>query len=1292
MRRHSTILLTMLVLVPVLAHAQPNLNLKRVTVNWPTIELYFSVGCNGTPAWNMAQSDFLLFDNGTAVDSFTMSCPDGTLPCPMSAALVIDGSGSMAGTGIDGAKQGAKDFINAMDGQIDEAAVLSFNTLVTTHQSMTTFRSALNAGIDAIAAGGGTAVWDGMYAGLLEVLQHGNNSCRAVVVLTDGMDNSSTHTVSELISLANTEHIRIYTIGLGSSINATELEMVALLTGGRYYQTSNASQLGAIYSEIATIIHQTFQECVITYDASCPDGSIHTVQLQLNNFCGGSDTKSKSFRAPLDKTKFAALPMSFGSDSVGGGEDFEIPLLLDTTLTGHRFEKFTFDVNWNRYLFDWIGAEIPPGSPLEGLTLTMSPQPAGMLISTDTVKVINGGGELIRLRFHAKHEPAAPMDAWIHSGIASFERGCVLPAIDSGRVTIMPGRPNVTCDMDIPRSILWDAASASYVPAPVTATLRLYNTGTLTAEGDSCEISYDAARFRLVSPTVTRVPMPDIPAGEYRDISWRLDPILQTAGDSTDVTITAHFLNHTRNDCFVRVYIAQSEPILSCSVDLPTLRADTSVMRYDPNPFEVTVTVRNVGVLPAHNVEAILQHPSEMSLAGVDLGGPFLKSCDPVDLQPGQSGTVTWQLWHPLIPFPHSDTIRVTVREQSAVPRQCFGVLDVPPIQGPILFPECFAPDSLHFDAQADQYVPNPFRVRLTCVNIGTDTARDVTGTLVLPPGLDLMHPGEPLTKTLRAGALGPWRIGNAVPEVTWDVVWRNRDDHDVDLPIRFIVRGQSKSGATLADVPSACSMRIPGLSREFTCAAEAPDTLGMNPSGSDYDPNPVPLRLSIRNSGQLGVTLSRITLAFPPEGIALDPASPQGLDNTGNFGLSPGDVMSFDWLVRVQKRTVPRLPRFEWVVYDATGKSTRCAATVFIPGLPGGALDCELSADTVVADYTAQSYHPMPFTLTLRTRSNKPAVTDSVFARVILPPGALALAASDAGREVKPLMPGRIFPQQEAQVAWMLDHPVSTVDQRYTVTTLLWEQGGDTSVCETEVFIPAIPAPFWFTLGESGPLSFCEGGQVVLDAGSGYASYLWSTQDTTQSIVVTQGGTYWCGVTANDGVPGLSNSVTVTVFPLPSTPVITRTVDVLSTVAAAAWQWYLDGNEIPGATAQTHTLLRTGTYAVRITDANGCEALSDSFDVSVLQVDEGQAVGQRFQLYPNPASGELTVSVSLDRPATAVLVLHDLLGRELRRVVRSEVSQSFTQRLDLRGLRPGLYVLQLQAGALRQSRVVVVR
>ncbi|MGB5073846.1 MAG: hypothetical protein WBQ23_06900, partial [Bacteroidota bacterium] len=72
--------------------AQPNLNLKRVTVNWPTVELYFSVGCNGSPSYNMAKQDFRIFENGVEVKDFTLWCPDPMIRCAISVSLVFDAS------------------------------------------------------------------------------------------------------------------------------------------------------------------------------------------------------------------------------------------------------------------------------------------------------------------------------------------------------------------------------------------------------------------------------------------------------------------------------------------------------------------------------------------------------------------------------------------------------------------------------------------------------------------------------------------------------------------------------------------------------------------------------------------------------------------------------------------------------------------------------------------------------------------------------------------------------------------------------------------------------------------------------------------------------------------------------------------------------------------------------------------------------------------------------------------------------------------------------------------------
>ncbi|MGL5889531.1 MAG: lamin tail domain-containing protein, partial [Bacteroidia bacterium] len=70
-------------------------------------------------------------------------------------------------------------------------------------------------------------------------------------------------------------------------------------------------------------------------------------------------------------------------------------------------------------------------------------------------------------------------------------------------------------------------------------------------------------------------------------------------------------------------------------------------------------------------------------------------------------------------------------------------------------------------------------------------------------------------------------------------------------------------------------------------------------------------------------------------------------------------------------------------------------------------------------------------------------------------------------------------------------------------------------------------------TVTADGPLSFCEGGSVTLTASTG-GSYLWSNGETTQSIVVTESGTY--SVTTTTGVCciGVSSSVNVRVITNP--------------------------------------------------------------------------------------------------------------------------------------------------------------
>ena len=130
-----------------------------------------------------------------------------------------------------------------------------------------------------------------------------------------------------------------------------------------------------------------------------------------------------------------------------------------------------------------------------------------------------------------------------------------------------------------------------------------------------------------------------------------------------------------------------------------------------------------------------------------------------------------------------------------------------------------------------------------------------------------------------------------------------------------------------------------------------------------------------------------------------------------------------------------------------------------------------------------------------------------------------------------------------------------------------------------------------------SGTLSFCEGENSLLDAGSGYSSYQWSTGSTNQTLSVTATGTYSVIVTDASGCTG-ETSVSVSENPLPSFSITGATTFCSGTSttieAGSGYSSYIWSN---GDTDQTIVVTQGGAYSVTVTDANGCTA-EDQVDV----------------------------------------------------------------------------------------------
>jgi len=189
-------------------------------------------------------------------------------------------------------------------------------------------------------------------------------------------------------------------------------------------------------------------------------------------------------------------------------------------------------------------------------------------------------------------------------------------------------------------------------------------------------------------------------------------------------------------------------------------------------------------------------------------------------------------------------------------------------------------------------------------------------------------------------------------------------------------------------------------------------------------------------------------------------------------------------------------------------------------------------------------------------------------------------------------------------------------------------------------------PAPPVAAITWSPSLTVCAGTTVTLIAptGTGYM-YLWSNNANTPTISVTTTGTYAVQVTDANGCTYTTDSVTVTVYPLPSASIsgpaficdagcVTLSA---STGFGYTYQWLDQTNTpIPGEVNATINVcdynLLPGYYVV-VTDANGCSATSALHTVSL-------AVSPSFviSVAPSPPCEGMPVTLTVTSPQPDVV------------------------------------------------------
>ncbi|MBL7951471.1 MAG: T9SS type A sorting domain-containing protein [Flavobacteriales bacterium] len=194
----------------------------------------------------------------------------------------------------------------------------------------------------------------------------------------------------------------------------------------------------------------------------------------------------------------------------------------------------------------------------------------------------------------------------------------------------------------------------------------------------------------------------------------------------------------------------------------------------------------------------------------------------------------------------------------------------------------------------------------------------------------------------------------------------------------------------------------------------------------------------------------------------------------------------------------------------------------------------------------------------------------------------------------------------------------------------------------------------------------------IFLNTNSGAAVQAWPAGDFTWTVTGTDG--FGCEA---------STSVSVTVVPAATTPVITSDGAALVATAATAYQWLLAGEPVAGATEADYTPTANGDYSVVITDANGCQAESATVYYGSVGLHAMDAASLR--VFPQPADERLVVSGTT---AGAQVLVLDAAGRTVRTQRATADGQAV---LNVATLTAGHYIVEVRDGDAVQRVPVVV-
>jgi VWFA-related protein len=207
---------------------------------------------------------------------------------PLSVGLVFDTSGSM-GNKMEKSRQAVAEFLKTMNPE-DESFLVEFNDRAELVLGFTRSPEEIQNKLTFTQSKGRTALLDAVYMAL-HTMKKAHNARKALLIISDGGDNSSRYTETEIKNLVREADVQIYAIGIFEPVSSRGrtaeemggpglLQEISEQTGGRAFGVENLGELPDIAAKIGLELRNQY---ILGYSPSNQDrdGKYRKVKVTL---------------------------------------------------------------------------------------------------------------------------------------------------------------------------------------------------------------------------------------------------------------------------------------------------------------------------------------------------------------------------------------------------------------------------------------------------------------------------------------------------------------------------------------------------------------------------------------------------------------------------------------------------------------------------------------------------------------------------------------------------------------------------------------------------------------------------------------------------------------------------------------------------------------------------------------------------------------------------------------------------------------------------------------------------